>query len=580
MSHQSIQFVSRSVPPDAEKWLQNEGFNPLISSLMASRGVVDPDDLNLSILKMLNPADLKGATLAGQLLAKSIMEKKIITVVADYDCDGASACAIMIRGLKLLGAQAEKVNYLVPDRQLDGYGLTPPIVDRVIEKFKTEVLITVDNGIASFDGVKHAIELGIQVIVTDHHLPAIIDGEIRVPNATVIVNPSQPGCNFPSKSMCGAGVAFYTILMTRSALREMNVFSTQNQPKVDSLLQLVALATIADVVMLDANNRRLVANGLERIKSPNGMPGIRALFEVAGRNPDQANSTDMGFTIGPRINAAGRMSDMTIGIETLLTDNAEKAKELANQLHTINLERRAVESSMVKEADKIVCSFEALDPDGAMSAIVVYDEAFHEGVVGIVAGKIKESKHRPTFVFAKSHTGDLKGSGRSIPGFHLRDALDLISKLHPNLILKFGGHSMAAGCTIAPNGLDLFRQALNKVAKEWLTEDMLNHKIMTDGSLHNRDFNVDMVKHINSCIWGQGFEAPIFVDEGRIVDQKIVGEKHLKISVDMDGLVRSGIWFGRSEMMEENAQVRLAYRVDINEWRGRQSVQIMVDGLA
>lgn len=572
----TTKYTSRPINTEAASALQKAGLHPVIAKLLAARGVSQAEEMNSSMMKLLKPTDLKGAKLAGELIAKAIVDGKKLNVVADYDCDGASACAVMVRGLKMLGAKEGTVSYLVPDRQKDGYGLTPPIVDRVIESFHPDVLITVDNGIASFDGVKRGIELGLQVIVTDHHLPALIDGEIKIPDATVIVNACQPGCTFESKALCGAGAAFYTVLMIRSALREMKVFTAQTQPRVDSLLQLVALATVADVVKLDENNRRLISNGLERIRAPDGYPGIRAIFEVAGRNADKATSTDLGFTIGPRINAAGRMSDMTIGIETLLTDDPAVAKELATKLHEINKERRSVEAGMLADAQQMVNKY--LDM-GVDNAIVVYDELFHEGIVGIVAGKIKEVQNRPTFVFAKAHSGDLKGSGRSIPGFHLRDALDLITKRHPNLILRFGGHSMAAGCTIAPDGLDAFRAALNTIAEDWLTPDMLQSVCMTDGSLARPDYTVDTVKALGEFVWGQGFEAPVFVDSARVIEQRLVGEKHLKLSLTVNGQKREGIWFFRTEFLPTDCNIDVAYTVGINEWMGRESVQILVNGL-
>lgn len=568
-------YIQREVDPDMVEHLRSGGMPNIIAKLLASRGVINTSEVDSGMGNLLKPASMKGCKEAGKLLAEAVHNGKKISVVADYDCDGASACAVMLRGLKLLGAQPGTVSYLVPDRKLDGYGLTASIVDRVMDKFAPDVLVTVDNGIASFEGVAHGIEAGMKVVVTDHHLPAVVDGVVCVPDATVLVDPWQPGCEFGSKAICGAGVAFYTILMTRSALRDLNVFDVQTQPRLDSLLELVALATVTDVVKLDQNNRRLVWQGLERIRSRGGNAGIRAIFEVAGRNPGNATSTDLGFSVGPRINAAGRLSDMSLGIECLLTDDPAHAKTLATELHKINQQRREVETGMFDEADSMLKTF----PDAANdSAIVVFDQKFHEGLVGLVAGRLKEARYRPTFAFATSNEGDLKGSGRSIPGFHMRDALDLLAKRNPGLILRFGGHAMAAGCTIRSDGLDTFRNGLRQIANEWLSEDMLGQKTLTDGVLANDDFCVATVKLLDSQIWGNGFEPPMFVNKGTVIAQKLVGEKHLKLTLSMDGQRREGIWFGRTEPLPDKVEV--AYQVGINAYQGRESVQMIVNGLA
>lgn len=520
------------------------------------------------------PKDMKGAREAGELLADAVTAGDRVCIVADYDCDGASACAIIMRGMRMLGAKEGSVSYVVPDRQKDGYGLTPEIVDRAVERHDPRIIVTVDNGIASFAGVERANELGIKAVVTDHHLPAIVDGEVKLPAATVIVNPTQPGCAFPSKSICGAGVAFYIMLTARACLRERGKFDVASQPKMDSLLDLVATATVADVVKLDENNRRLVANGLERMRAGKCQPGIKALFRVAGRNIGAASSMDLGFTLGPRINAAGRMADMTIGIECLTTDDEGRAGELAQSLHKINQERRATEAEMAELASKAVSELQALGDD---AAIVIYDETFHEGVVGIVAGRIKEREHRPTFVFAKAQDGNLKGSGRSIAGFHMRDALDLLVKRVPGVVLKFGGHAMAAGCTIVPEGIEAFRTALAQIARELLTKAMMERVVEIDGSLDRVDYSVNTARQLDQIVWGQGFEQPVFVDQVKVIEQRLVGSKHLKLLVDVTGQRRDGIWFGRTEPLPEDAQ--LAYRIGVNEWNGRESVQMVVDGL-
>ncbi len=395
-----------------------------------------------------------------------------ICIVADYDCDGATACAVGLRGLRLLGAPMgyDGASYLVPDRVTDGYGLTPSIAKRV-KASGADVLVTVDNGIASLDGVRAARELGLQVIVTDHHLPALKNGEIVVPDDCIIVNPNQPGCGFESKSIAGVGVMFYVLLALRAELRERGVFTPQTQPKIDALLPLVALGTVADVVKLDANNRRLVAQGLKRVRAGAMPPGMTALFNVAARKYPAATGFDFGFALGPRLNAAGRLADMTLGIECLTTDDALRADELARTLDGINRERKAIEGDMRDQALALVEEMfdESEEPPPAM---IVFDPDFHEGVVGIVASRLKDKLHRPTFVFAASGAEgkehELKGSGRSIPGFHLRDALDLVAKRHPGVLLRFGGHAMAAGCTIEEEHLETFEAALQLVAHEWL----------------------------------------------------------------------------------------------------------------
>jgi len=570
----NISYVQRTVDTAAQRRLEEAGIGRLVARLLAARGVNDAAEVDEDLGQMLKPTDLKGAVEAGELLAQAIVAGKRITVVADYDCDGASACAVMLRGLAMLGAETGTVSFIVPDRQRDGYGLTPVIVDRAIEQHQPDVLVTVDNGIASFAGVQHAVDKGLQIVVTDHHLPAVLDNEVRLPNATVLVNPSQPGCRFASKALCGAGVAFYVMLMTRAALRATGRFDAQTQPRMDALLDLVALATVADVVRLDANNRRLVAQGVARMRAGRCHPGIRALFEVSGRKLRAATSTDLGFGLGPRINAAGRLADMTIGIGCLLEDDPQKALALASQLHQINQERRSKEAEMSEQADATVAELRELGHD---AALVVHDESFHEGVVGIVAGRIKEREHKPTFVFARAHSGELKGSGRSIPGFHLRDALDLVSKRHPDLIVKFGGHAMAAGCTLRGDGLEPFREALGAVAREWLTAEMLERKVFTDGELPNGDYNVRAVQEINARVWGQGFEAPLFVDEVRVAEQRVVGEKHMKLTLEVQGQRREGIWFRRAEPVPERAQ--LAYRVAVDEWNGKQRVQMVVEDM-
>jgi single-stranded-DNA-specific exonuclease len=395
-----------------------------------------------------------------------------------------------------------------------------------------------------------------------------------LPNATVIVNPNQPGCSFASKNLAGVGVIFYVLLALRTELRERGVFTAQNQPRLDALLDLVALGTVADVVKLDANNRRLVAQGLKRIRSGKMQPGVAALFSAAGRNAPRACGFDFGFALGPRINAAGRLSDMSLGIECLITDDPARANELAKQLDAINRERRNVEGHMREQAESLL---DTLMPEGTPpAALAIYNAEFHEGVVGIVASRLKDRIHRPTFVFAKGQDGSLKGSGRSIAGFHLRDALDLVSKRHPGVLKKFGGHAMAAGCTLDEENFQTFNTAFQQVATECLDPATLSRTLLTDGPLAPQYFNIDTVRTLDAQVWGQAFEAPTFSDEVDVMTQRLVGEKHLKLSVRIGGTVRDAIWFGHTETLAP--RVQLAYQLRIDEYNGKERLQMVVEG--
>jgi single-stranded-DNA-specific exonuclease len=569
----------RDIPPRSVWALQQAGVHPLLAQLYAARGVRSADELDDGLARLLPPAGMLGTVQAARLLADAMRDGKKICVVADYDCDGATACAVALRGLRLLGAQ--QVSYLVPDRVIDGYGLTAPIADRV-KATGADLLVTVDNGIASFDGVARARTLGMQVLVTDHHLPALSDGSVLLPDADVIVNPNQPGCSFESKSMAGVGVMFYVLLALRAELRERGVFSAQNQPKLDALLPLVALGTVADVVKLDANNRRLVAQGLRRIRSGHLPAGLASLFTAAGRKAEVATTFDFGFALGPRINAAGRLSDMTLGIECLLTDDATRGDELARTLDGINRERRDIEADMREQAQLAADAMIAEDEygeSGPPPAIAIFDPEFHEGVVGIVASRIKDKLHRPTFVFAASQAPgkehELKGSGRSIPGFHLRDALDLVAKRQPGVLLRFGGHAMAAGCTIAEKNFALFESALQQVAREWLDAATLTRRMDTDGPLAVEYRRTDMVDTLHKEVWGQGFAAPTFSEELEVVSQRLVGEKHLALKLKHQGQPVDGIWFGHTEPLP--ARVTLAFRLDADEWQGVRRVRFLVE---
>ena len=569
----------RDVPPRVAFGLEQAGVHPLLARLLAGRGVRSPDELDDSLARLLPPQTLLGAVAAGRLLADALAAGQRICVVADYDCDGATACAVALRGLALLGAGQGTLAYVVPDRAVHGYGLTPAIVDLACQAARRpDLLVTVDNGIASHAGVAHARALGMQVLVTDHHLPALVDGAVSLPEATVIVNPNQPGCLFDSKALAGVGVMFYVLLATRAEQRARHLYSPADQPRLDTLLDLVALGTVADVVKLDANNRRLVAQGLKRVRAGRMQAGVAALFHAAGRHAEKAAGFDFGFALGPRINAAGRLADMTLGIECLLTDDATRAAELAGQLDTINRERRVVEAGMRELAEATLARLAAPGADSP-PALVLFDESFHEGVVGIVAGRVKDSQHRPTFVFARGADGQLKGSGRSIPGFHLRDALDLMAKRHPGLLQRFGGHAMAAGCTLhadlQASAVQTFAQALRQVASEWLDAATLQRTLRTDGPLALEWFNAQTVALLEAQVWGQGFEAPVFCDEVQVLQQRLVGEKHMKLKLRHAGQERDAIWFGHTEPLPSS--VRLAYRIQLDEWNGKQRVQMMVE---
>jgi single-stranded-DNA-specific exonuclease len=569
-----MQLIQRDVPPRAAYALEQSGVHPLLARLFAARGVKDNAELDDGLNQLLPPTDLKGIADAATLLADAVAANKRLCIVADYDCDGATACAVALRGLAMLGARPGTLSYVVPDRTVHGYGLTPAIVELARAK-QPDVLITVDNGIASFEGVAHARALGMAVLITDHHLPALVNGAVQLPDANVIVNPNQPGCTFASKALAGVGVMFYVLLALRAELRRRGAFDATNQPKLDTLLDLVALGTVADVVKLDANNRRLVAQGLKRIRAGRMQPGVQALFNVAARDARRAAGFDFGFALGPRINAAGRLSDMTLGIECLATDSAERAAELAQQLDAINRERRDVEAGMREQAE---AALEHLMPEGEPPpALTIYDPEFHEGVVGIVAGRLKDRVHRPTFVFALAQDGSLKGSGRSIAGFHLRDALDLVAKRHPGVLKRFGGHAMAAGCTLDEEHFDTFDMALQQVAREWLDAATLTRRLLTDGPLPVEYFTADTVATLDAQVWGQSFEAPVFCDEVEVINQRLVGEKHLKLRVRHQGALRDAIWFNRTEPLAE--RVRLAYRLSLNEWQGRLNVEMMVEAV-
>lgn len=578
-----MKIVTRDVPPRAAWALEKAGVHPLLAKLYAARGVTNTTELDDALSLLQPPAQMLGTTEAARLLADAMAQQQRICIVADYDCDGATACATGLRGLRMLGAPLgfDRVDFLVPDRVADGYGLTPSIAERVHAR-GADVLVTVDNGIASVDGVARARELGLQVLITDHHLPAVVNGEVQLPQDCVIVNPNQPGCGFASKAIAGVGVMFYVLLALRAELRARGVFDAQSQPRIDTLLPLVALGTVADVVKLDAHNRRLVAQGLKRIRAGQLPAGMAALLRVAQREPRQANSTDLGFSLGPRLNAAGRLADMTLGIACLTTDDPQHAATLAQTLDGINRDRKAIESDMRDQALQLAEQLWDDSTDTPPPALCVFDPGFHEGVVGIVAARLKDKLYRPTFVFAASQatgkTHELKGSGRSIPGFHLRDALDLIAKRHPGVLLRFGGHAAAAGCTIAAEHFDTFCQALQQIANEWLDKATLQRKLETDGPLDPKYRASDMVDTLQQQVWGQGFAPPVFCEELEIVSQRLVGQtsKHLALKVKHGHELVDAIWFGHTNTLPE--RTRLAFRMDSDDWNGQRRVRFLVEG--
>jgi single-stranded-DNA-specific exonuclease len=547
---------------DAERLTQS-GVHPVLARLYAARGLLDVKDLSSDLTALIAPAGLRHIDAAATYLADAIGARKKLLIVADYDCDGATACAIALRGLRAMSAQ---VDFIVPNRFEYGYGLTPEIVALAATEKSPDIIITVDNGIASIDGVAEANRRGIDVVVTDHHLPAD-----TLPAARVIVNPNQPECGFPSKNLAGVGVMFYVLLALRAEMRRRGVFDAQTQPKLDALLDLVALGTVADVVKLDANNRILVAQGLKRIRSGRMQPGIAALFRAAAREARRATPFDLGFALGPRLNAAGRLADMSLGIECLTTDDEGRAWAIAQQLDEINRERRTIEADM---QDTALALLDDIDPRGG-ATISVFDATWHQGVIGIVASRLKDKFYRPTITFAPAGDGWIKGSGRSIAGFHLRDALDLISKRSPTLIDKFGGHAMAAGLTIRADAFDAFAAAFEAVGQSWLSQSQLERVLETDGSLEDAYFTTQFIELMDAQVWGQGFAPPVFCDEFSVVNQRVLKERHLKLLLERNGRRYDAIWFGHADGLPD--RVRVAYRLDANEYNGVTRVQLMLE---
>ncbi len=574
------------------------GLPPVLARIYAARGIENPHQLEAELSRLIPFDQFKNITLMAALLADAIAEKKRLLIVADYDSDGATACAVGIRVLRKFGAV---VDYLVPNRFEYGYGLTPEIVQLAHTTKQPDILITVDNGIASVEGVHEANQLGMQVLVTDHHLP----GD-TLPNATAIINPNQPECDFPSKNIAGVGVIFYLMLALRAELRERGTFAsatefskptankqpTIKEPNLASLLDLVSLGTVADVVKLDNNNRILVQQGLQRIRNGRGCTGINALLQVARRDYRQITTYELGFMLGPRLNAAGRLDDMSLGIECLITDDVNYATKIAQQLDALNRKRREIESDMQESALLMLES--ALESQNEKTqtsySVCLFDPAWHQGVIGILASRIKDKFHRPVITFAPGNHDEIKGSGRSIAGFHLRDALDLVAKQHPSLILKFGGHAAAAGLTINAHNFEKFRDAFEHVAQTLLTPIDLTHIIETDGDLDATEINLDLAQNLTQQVWGQGFPQPTFNACFYVESQRIVGEKHLKLKLrkldasetkqDQQQLKQSNdvydaMLFFHNDPLPEI--IDAVYRLQINEFNGNTNLQLLLD---
>lgn len=572
------QIVTRTVPAAPVAALGAAGLPPLLARLYAARGLTGAADLETALSALLPPRRLLNAGRMAALVADAIAAGKKLTIVADYDADGATGCALGLRALRAFGAH---VDYLVPNRFEYGYGLTPEIAELAHRLQQPDILITVDNGIASVEGVARANALGMQVLVTDHHLPAAV-----LPDALCIVNPNQPGCDFPSKHLAGVGVMFYLMLALRAELRARGAYPADGGPNLSALLDLVALGTVADVARLDANNRILVGAGVERIRAGKTWPGIAALLEVAGRDPRRAGGYDLGFVLGPRLNAAGRLDDMSAGIECLATDDAEKAREIAQALDALNRERRGIEAGMQEEAFAALAAVGEQE-HGEDYALSLHNPGWHPGVIGILASRLRDRYHRPAFAFAPGGAdgGDeLKGSGRSIPGLHLRDALDRVDKRAPGLILRFGGHAAAAGLSLRPDGFEAFRDAFEAVARELLTPADLARVIETDGALATAELSLETAALLERTLWGQGFPPPLFDGVFTVARQHIVGARHLKLALrteraenaqGADGGEYEAMLFGDTGPLPE--RLRAVYRVGVNEYAGARSLQLTLE---
>ncbi len=540
--------------------LQTQGLPPLLARLLAARSVTAEDWSLQEMPHLLKPDALTGAADMAKQLADAIAHKKRILIIGDYDADGATATSVAMRGLRMMGAE---VDFLVPNRFEYGYGLTPEIVALAVKQ-QPDVILTVDNGIASIDGVAAAKALGLQVLITDHHLPAE-----QTPAADCIVNPNQRGCDFPSKHLAGVGVMFYVLISLRAELKQRGQLSDEGV-HLGSLLDLVALGTVADLVKLDANNRILVRQGLKRIRQGQASPGILAILKLAGRDYSQVNAQDLGFYVGPRLNAAGRLDDMTIGIRCLLAETPQEAMQYAQQLHVLNAERKQIEAEMQWDAMADLTQ----DFRDDQYTISVFQPDWHQGVIGILASRIKERFHRPVIAFADAGDGLIKGSGRSIAGLHLRDALDLVTKQQPDLIIKFGGHAMAAGLSIRADDFARFQQTFEHVVQSLIDAEILQEVLETDGALAAQEMTMQTAEAIADQVWGQGFPQPVFYDTFQVLQQKVLGEKHLKLRLQKQHQQFDAIYFQHAEFLPE--QVEIAYALQVNEFNGARNLQLQV----
>ncbi len=558
-----LNLVTRPCPATAVERLRRAGLPPLLARLYASRGVSRQEEIKSRLSELLPHTALRNSEAAAARLADAIARGERLLVVADYDADGATACAVAVSGLTALGAQ---VDYLVPNRFEFGYGLSPEIVALAAAR-RPDLLITVDNGIAAHAGVERARSLGLEVLITDHHLPA---QGLPLPEA-LIVNPNQPGCPFPSKGLAGVGVMFYVLIALRAELRRRGAFTQRGEPNLAELLDLVALGTVADVVPLDANNRLLVDQGLKRMRAGLARPGIQALFQAAGRDPARASVYDLGFVLGPRLNAAGRLADMSLGIACLLASDLAQALPLARELDRLNRERREIEADMQAQA---LALLETVDVAEGFS-LTLYDPTWHQGVVGLLASRLKERHHRPTIVFADGGDGLIRGSGRSIPALHLRDALDRVDKREPGLLVKFGGHAAAAGLTLRRADLPRFAEAFEAVARELLTPADLMRVIETDGPLSPEEYQLNQAMALQDAVWGQAFPPPLFHGDFRVDAQRLVGDRHLKLQLS-DGRIRAeAMLFNHDQPLPERIQA--AYRLEVNAWNGRLAPQLTLE---
>lgn len=559
-------FAHRTIPDSANRALLAAGQNPLMARLLAARGVGQAQDLDLALKGLLAPDTLDANTRAARLLADALSRDARMLVVGDYDCDGATGVATGVLGLRALGAHAD---YLVPNRFEHGYGLTPDIVDLALRHprlGRPDVLITVDNGVASLEGVAHARQHGLQVVVTDHHLPGT-----QLPDADVIVNPNLQGCGFGSRNLAGVGVMFYLLMALRAELRARGAYATRPEPALGDLLDLVALGTVADVVRLDRNNRILVQAGLQRIRKGLARPGILALLAVAGREARTATARDLGFTLGPRINAAGRLADISLGVDCLLAQDPTQAHALATRLDAINRDRREIEAEMNEQALEVVGV-----PDPGQRSVVAFSPDWHQGVIGLLASRLKERFARPVLALARDdqNPGVLRGSGRSIEGVHLRDLLDRVDRLLPGALLKFGGHAMAAGLSLQEARLDDFRKALDIAIDELCDPACFEPILACDGGLKVEDLTAQTVRLIQDQVWGSGFPSPLFVDTFEVRHQRLLDKGHLKLELLLHGRSWSAIWFGRSQPLEGPAW--LAYEIQSDDWRGGDAIQLLV----